>query len=83
MMSLLKPYSSLINFFLLSFKLSTSKLFSERERSPDSAFSGLQLSSPCDATLICAMSQGCALQVTCGTSDSLSFRCSRKVGAGF
>lgn len=53
-LSLLTPHSPLINCSLLSFKLSTSKLLSERESSPDSVFSALQLSAPWDAALIFA-----------------------------
>lgn len=53
-MPFLIPHSPLINCSLLSFKLSTSKLFSERERAFLTVFNALQLSAPWDAALIFA-----------------------------
>lgn len=65
---LLIPHSPLINCSLLSFKLSTSKLLSQRESTLLTVFSALQLSAPWDADL--CMSQGWALQVICGITLS-------------
>lgn len=82
-LSLLTPHSPLINCSLLSFKLSTSKLLSERERelSWQCVLCSAALSSMGCSLDLC-MSQDCALQVICGTSHCLSSGVPKRWGLG-